>query len=194
MKLSRLFLYDDYKGERNYLKIQGRYELARTILYFGISFSLLIAGILATGSRSNLLTVAAVLGCLPACKSAVDAFMFLRYRGCGKEYADEIDAHMKGLHGLYDRVFTSYSCSYQVAHITVRGNTLCGFTQDASFDESGFREHITNLLKKDGLTDISVKIFKDIHKYVSRLEQIKLLDEEEKRTLVILTSLNNVSL
>lgn len=194
MKISRLFFYDDYKGERDYLKIQGRYELGRTVLYFLISFSLFIAGIIATGSRKNLLTIVAVLGCLPACKSAIDAFMFLRYRGCEREYADEIDAHMEGLRGLYDRIFTSYSRNYQVAHITVRGNTLCGFTQDPSFDENGFKEHITDLLKKDGLTETSVKIFRDIHRYTARLEQMKTLDADEKRTAAVLACLNNVSL
>lgn len=194
IKLSRLFLNDDYKGTRDYLKVQGRYELARTILYFAISLSLLIAGIVTTGDRMNLLTIVAVLGCLPACKSAIDAFMFLRYKGCRAEFADEIDAHMEGLLGLYDRIFTSYDKNYQVAHLTVKGNTLCGFTQDSAFDEQRFREHITDLLKKDGFKEVSVKIFDDIHKYTARLEQLKELDADEKNTVGILNTLNSVSL
>lgn len=194
IKLSRLFIYDDYKGTRDYLKVQGRYELARTILYFAVSLSLLIAGIVTTGDRMNLLTIVAVLGCLPACKSAIDAFMFLRYKGCRAEFADEIDAHMEGLWGLYDRIFTSYDKNYQVAHLTVKGNTLCGFTQDSAFDEQRFREHITDLLKKDGFKEVSVKIFDDIHKYTARLEQLKKLDADEKNTVEILNTLNSVSL
>lgn len=194
IKLSRLFLYDDYKGTRDYLKVQGRYELARTILYFAISLALFVAGIIATGNRMNLLTIVAVLGCLPACKSAIDTFMFMRFRGCRGEYADEIDAHMDGLSGLYDRIFTSYDKNYQVAHITARGNTLCGFTQDESFDEQRFREHITNLLKKDGYKDVTVKVFDDIRKYTDRLEQLKALDAEDKNTAGILNTLNSVSL
>lgn len=194
IKLSRLFLYDDYKGTRGYLRVQGNYEAARTILYFAISLSLFVAGIIATGDKVNLLTIVAVLGCLPACKSAVDAFMFLRYKGCSDEFADEIDAHMDGLSGLYDRIFTSYEQNYQVAHITAKGNTLCGFTQDTAFDEQRFREHITNLLKKDGYKDVSVKIFKDIQKYTDRLEQLKSLEAEDKNTAGILNTLNSVSL
>ena len=194
IKLSRLFLYDDYKGTRDYLKVQGRYELARTILYFAISLALFVAGIIATGNRMNLLTIVAVLGCLPACKSAIDTFMFMRFRGCRGEYADEIDAHMDGLSGLYDRIFTSYDKNYQVAHITARGNTLCGFTEDKNFDEQRFREHITNLLKKDGYKDVTVKVFDDIRKYTDRLEQLKALDAEDKNTAGILNTLNSVSL
>lgn len=194
MKISRLFIYDDYKGTRDYLKTQSRYELARTILYFGISFSLFIAGIIATGDRMNLLTVAAVLGCLPACKSAIDTFMFLRYKGCSPENAEQISAHMEGLTGLYDRVFTSYSTNFQVAHITVKGNTLCGFTEDPKFDESAFNEHITILLQKDGFKDVSVKIFKEMNKYTARLEQLKTLDVNDKNTAGIISTLNSVSL
>lgn len=194
MKLSRLFLNDDYKGTKDYLRVQGRYELARTVLYFAISLSLFIAGIVATGDRLNLLTIVAVLGCLPACKSAIDAFMFLRYKGCSPEHVDEIEAHMEGLCGLYDRIFTSYDKNFQVAHITVKGNTLCGYTQDAAFDEQTFNKHITDILKKDGFKDVSVKIFSDIHKYTARLEQLKELDTEERNTAGILNTLNSVSL
>lgn len=194
MKLSRLFINDDYKGTRDYLKIQSRYELARTILYFAISFSLLAAGIIATGDRKNLLTIVAVLGCLPACKSAIDAFMFLRYRGCSPENADEIDAHMEGLSGLYDRIFTTYDKNYQVAHIAVKGNTLCGFTQDTAFDEQGFYGHMRDILQKDGYKDVSVKIFTDIHKYTYRLDQLRELETEERNTTGILNTLNSVSL
>ncbi|MBR1770509.1 MAG: hypothetical protein IJ747_00595 [Lachnospiraceae bacterium] len=194
MKLGRLFIYDDYKGTRGYLKTQSRYEIARTILYFAISASLFIAGIIATGSRMNLLTIVAVLGCLPACKSAIDVFMFLRYKGCTEENADRIDAHMEGMQGLYDRIFTSYEINYQVAHIAIRGNTLCGFTQDPEFQEQKFYTHITEHLKKDGFKDIRVKVFHNLDKYTARLEQMKELPAEEKLTAGIINTLNSVSL
>lgn len=194
MKPSRLFLYDDYKGTRDYLRVQGRYELARTILYFAVSLSLFIAGILATGDRMNLLTIVAVLGCLPACKSAIDAFMFLRYKGCSAEHADEIDAHMEGLNGLYDRIFTSYDRNFQVAHVTVKGNILCGYTQDPNFEERLFGEHISKLLKKDGFPDVSIKIYGDIRQYTARLEQLKTLNVQDPDGADILNTLKDVSL
>ena len=194
IKIGRLFIYDDYKGTRGYLKTQSRYEIARTILYFAISASLFIAGIVATGSRMNLLTIVAVLGCLPACKSAIDVFMFLRYKGCSDGNADRIEAHMNGLTGLYDRIFTSYEINYQVAHMAVKGNTLCGFTQDPEFEEQKFRTHITDILKKDGFKDVSVKVFTDIDKYAARLDQMRELEEDAKITAGIVNTLNSVSL
>ena len=78
MNFKRLFDYDEYKGTKGYLKSQNKYEIGRTCLYFAISLSLFLAGIIATGDKMNLLTIVAVLGCLPACKSAVTMIMFLR--------------------------------------------------------------------------------------------------------------------
>ena len=75
MKLIRMFSNDSVKGTENYLKTQKKYELLRTILYFGISLSLLIAGWVTTKSRANLLTIVAILGCLPASKSLVSTIM-----------------------------------------------------------------------------------------------------------------------
>ena len=78
MQLKRLFSTDHVKGTRNYLNTQKKYEILRTVLYFSISLSLFAAGYIQTGSRGNLLSIVAVLGCLPASKSAVGAIMFFQ--------------------------------------------------------------------------------------------------------------------
>ena len=72
MQFKRMFTTDAYRGIRGYLRTQKIYEILRTVLYFAISLSLFIAGWVSTGSRENLLTIVAVLGCLPACKSLVE--------------------------------------------------------------------------------------------------------------------------
>lgn len=194
MQILRMFSTENYKGTRGYIKSQKKYEILRTIIYFAISLSLLLAGILTTKSRLNLLTVVAVLGCLPACKSMVGMIMFLRYKGCSEENADVIEAHNKELDGLYDLVFTSYDKNFEVAHITVKGNTICGFTEDTKFDEQTFYKHIDGILKADSFKETTVKIFKDLKKYTERLEQLKDLSAEEKNTAGIISTLKSVSL
>ena len=120
MQFKRMFSTDAYKGTSGYLRTQKNYEILRTVLYFAISLSLFIAGRVTTGSRENLLTIVAVLGCLPACKSLVEMFMFLRYKGCNEQDAAQIAAHTDGLTGLYDMVFTSYEKNYVIHHMTIR--------------------------------------------------------------------------
>lgn len=194
MQLTRMFTTEKYKGSRNYLNSQKKYEVMRTVLYFAIALSLFIAGYLATKSRMNLLTIVAVLGCLPASKSAVGMIMFLRFNSCSAENADKIDPHMENLTGLYDMVFTAYDKNYRIAHITVKGNTICGFTEDPSYDEQAFYKHIGDILKVENFRDTSIKVFSDIQKYTNRLEQIKELDAAEGNTDGIINTLKSVAL
>ncbi len=194
MQIKRLFTTYGTKGTENYLNTQKKYEIARTLLYFGISAALLIAGILQTKSRLNLLTIVAVLGCLPASKSAVSAIMFLRFKSCSPECAEKIKEQASGLAVLFDCVFTSYKKNFRVSHLAVRGNTICGFSEDANFPENDFYKHIGDLLKLDGHKEATVKIFVSLPKYLERLEQMKSLEEEETKTSAVIETLKSVML
>lgn len=194
MQIKRLFSTSSAKGSENYLNTQKKYEIIRTLLYFGMSAALFIAGYLQTESRLNLLTVVAVLGCLPASKSAVSAVMFLRFQSCAPEHAECIKEHSAGLAVLFDCVFTSYKKNFRIAHIAVRGNTVCGFSEDADFQENDFYTHINNILKLDGHKETTVKIFTSLPKYLERLEQMKGLEEEPARTQAVLETLKSVML
>lgn len=194
MKLSRLFSGEAYKGTQNYLKTQRGYEIARTILYFAVSFSLFISGWITTGERTNLLTIVAILGCLPASKSAVEAIMFCRYQSLDPKIADQIQQAAGNLTSLYDMVFTGYQNTYVVNHIVVKGNTVCGFSEKKDFDEAGFSKHMTPLLKADSFCDVNVKIFTDLKKYLERLEHMQELSCDEKNTAGIAETLKNVSM
>ena len=189
-----MFSTDDVKGTRGYLRTQKKYEIIRTVLYFAISLALFIAGWCSTGSRENLLTIVAVLGCLPACKSLVEMFMYLRYKGCNDRDAALIAAHTQGLTGLYDCVFTSYEKNFCIHHLTVCGNTICGYTADPKFEEQAFYKHIQAILKKDNYRETSVKIFNDPDKYVKRCEQLKELPTQPELTSGICQTLKSVSL
>ncbi len=46
----------------------------------------------------------------------------------------------------------------------------------------------------DGHKDVTIKVFTDREKYVQRLEQLKALDPEERRTEAIIATLLSVSL
>ncbi len=194
MQIKRFFNTDSYKGTKQYLDSQKKYEVIRTLIYFGISISLFIAGWVTTKTKLNLLTIVAVLGCLPASKSAVQMIMYLRYRSLSKDACDAISAHAEGLTALYDLVFTSYEKNYSVGHMVIRGNTVVGFTEDKKFDEKAFYTHIDQILKKDRIMGVSVKIFSDRKKYTERLEQMKALEADGAVTDSIIRTLKSVSL
>lgn len=58
------------KGEAGYIQARKKQLILKAVLEFGIVIALLILGIWQTHTRLNLLTVVAVLGCLPGGKSA----------------------------------------------------------------------------------------------------------------------------
>lgn len=195
MQLKRVFSLAEARGTKNYIDSQKKYEIARTLLYFAISVSLFVAGFIQTGQRANILSIVAILGCLPASKSAVSAVMFLRFKSCSAQAAEEIERHSEGLECLYDMVFTSYKKNYCVSHLAVCGNTVCGYAEyDPQFSENAFYEHIGNILNMDGHKDVTVKIFKNLQRYTDRLEQMKSLDTEPARSQAIIGTLKSVAL
>lgn len=194
MDLKRLFTTETAKGTKHYLDSQKKYEWIRTVIYFAISLSLFAAGILATGTRNNLLTIVAVLGCLPACKSLVEAIIYSRYRSLTDKDAEMIEAHAGELYSLYDLVFTSREKTYPVYHMVIRGNTVVGFMPNEKLSESDCAKHLDGCLKVDNFKDVSIKLFQDIHKYAGRLDQLKELPGDEALSMNIANTLKSVSL
>lgn len=194
MQLIRMFSTDHYKGTKNYINSQHKYEILRTLIYFSISLSLFIAGIITTKTRMNLLTVVAILGCLPACKSTVEMILYAKFKSCSSQYTEEIDSHMQDLNGLYDMVFTSYNQNYCISHMVIKGNTICGFSETKNFPEQDFYKHLDGILKAENYQNVSIKIYTDFSKYLERLINLNALDTDETPTNGIINTLKSVSL
>lgn len=179
LKMKRMFTTYFYKGKCDYLDTQKKYEIMRTSLYFIISLSLFVAGWITTGNRLNLLTVVAVLGCLPACKSTVEMIMFLKFKSISKADAELIEKNMEGLFGLYDMVFTSYEKNFQVDHLVLKDHTLCGYSSHEKTDANLCQEHLSKMLLQSGHKGLSIKIFKDLNKYTDRQKQLQELENDD---------------
>ncbi len=168
------------KGNAGYVAHRRIWNIAKTILFFSVSIILYIAGVKATGSNKNLLTVAAVLGCLPAGKSAVNMIMFLRYKGCPKEDATLFAKKYENIISLFDLVFTSYERNYEIYHMGIQAQNVCAYTTNPKCDIAGCEKHLQDMLKKNGLKNMTVKVFTEKNKYVNRLEQLDLLENSKK--------------
>ena len=194
MKFIRIFSGESYKGTKNYLHTQRKYEIVRTLLFFSISGAIFTMGLISTGTRLNLLTVVAVLGMLPASKSLVSVIMFSRYSSLSSDAADLIEKHSGSLTALFDMVFTGDNGNFPVGHLTIKGNSVCGYSEDPKFDEKKFYEHIDTFLKADSYKNVKVKIFTDLKKYVDRLDQMQELSCDGSNTEGIVNTLKSVSL
>ncbi len=192
--LSRMFSTEKAKGTPYYLKTQRFYELARTCIYFGISACLFLTGYLQTGNRANLLTIVAVLGCLPASKSLVSAIMFFRYKSCDRETVEEILPHTKDLVSGFDFVFTAKEAVYVIPHLAVRGKSICAYAGEGEFAEAAFLQHLKEHLALDGEKDVSVKVFHKLSTYVNRLDQMGTTAEDREQSERILATMKSITL
>lgn len=199
MNIKRLFTTSHVKGTKNYLDSQKKYEIVRTIIYFGIPLSLFAAGYIATGERTNLLTIVAILGCLPASKSLVGAIMFCKYHSLPNEAAAKLAPVTRNLTCLYDMIFTTHDKTYPVLHMVICGNTIAGYMPltkhtEKKLTDTECAEHLITCLKVDNFTNVTVKIFYDLDKYTERLKQITQLPDNEKLSEGIINTLKSISL
>lgn len=175
------------KGSYGYISYQKKASLIRTILFFALSLAVYGIGIYSTGSNKNLLTIVAVLGCLPACKSAVNTIMFFRAEGCSKEAYEKISAYEKTfasddkLTGFYDMYFTSYKKNFPLSHMVVKGNVICAYTESGNCDCKAGEKHLEQMLQQDGYKHMTIKIFDNLDKYIDRLGQLSRLETEENK-------------
>lgn len=171
------------KGQYGYIGRQRIRITVRTILMFALSLAVFGIGLWSTGSKKNLLTVVAILGCLPACKSAVNMIMFFRAKGCTETVRSEVEKHEEGLATLYDMYFTSYEKNYPVIHLTVKGNVICGCCLDKKCDRGKCERHLETMLKQGGCKNVTVKIYDDLEKYCEGLDNLRRKKEPEEESV-----------
>lgn len=166
------------KGQYGYIRQQKIWASVRTVLLYALSLSLFGIGIWTTGMKENLLTVVAILGCLPAGRSTVNMIMFLRAEGCSKEAKEAIGGSAEGFAELYDMFFTSYERNYQVSHMVVKNHIVCGYSESKKMDIQACEKHLTAHLKQGGCKGAVVKIYNDMEKYCEGLRNLRTQEKQ----------------
>ncbi len=160
------------KGNYGYLKSQKRKTIIKTIGLFSISGAIFLTGYLTAHTKANLLTVIAVLGMLPASKSAVEMILFLRQKECSYEGIQKIIPHMNRIPCAYELVLTSYEKNFPITAIAVMENSIYGYSEDDKCDIPAAEKHILEILKQNGLKP-TIKIFKELEPFINRLDALQ---------------------
>ena len=168
------------KGDAGYIRARKRKILLKTVLEFGIVVALLILGIIETGSRQNLLTVVAILGCLPASKALVELIMVIPHHSISEEMAAEMELNASLLTRVYDMVFTSEKIIMPVEAIVISGNTICGYSSNAKVDMNFITKHLKQYLHMNRFDKVSVKIFDNYTAFATRAEGMNNIAAIEK--------------
>lgn len=161
------------KGQYGYNAHLRKVTILKTVLFFGVSIALFIAGYIQTGTRNNVLTVAAILGCLPASKSAVIMIMAFCAKGCSRETADLVKAYENKICLLYDCYMTSEKKSFDIACMAVTREYIYGYTENSKTEISVAEKHIQDILKANKKPSIPVKILNDKNTFVQRLQDME---------------------
>ena len=181
------------KGNYFYLKKKRKQELFKTILFFGISASIFLAGYLVTQTKANYLTIVAILGCLPASKSAVSTIMYFRIKECSKDFFTLFQKKFGNI-GSFHLLFTSYDKNFPTSHLFVKNLGIIAYSEGKDTDAKAFEEHIKTIINREGIKNVHVKLFKEKEKYLQRMEQMVTTEHENEKDVQILRTLHSVSL
>lgn len=182
------------KGMFGYLLYKKKLSTIITIIMFTFSLALYIAGYVTTKTNANLLTVVAVLGCLPASKSAVSMIMYLKAKGCSEEDKQAIEGAIGSLDGYYDLYFTGYSKNFPTDHLVVTQNSIIAYSSAKKITEKEFNEHMRDILNKEHIHDVTVKLFTDRAKYINRLKELNQSEANTSARMDMVKMLFQVSL
>lgn len=167
------------KGNFGYINLKRKHVIIWTITLFAISLAIFMIGYVTTETRKNLLTVVAVLGCLPACKSLVNMIMFLRAKGCSINAMKKIQPLEGHLIGMYDMFFTSYQKNFPISHMVLEDKVILAYTEDEKFDHKAFKDHLNTMLKQGGFKDMTITSSDNIDKYCEQLRNLNDRNQEK---------------
>ena len=143
-----------YKGDYGYIKEQRKIEIIKTLILLALPIALYIIGFVSTGSNKNLLTFAAVLGCLPMARSAVSMVLFIRAKECCSEETFKQIVSAGVAMTYYDLYYTSYKKNYPVAAELLKRGCFIALTE--SDDVSAFSNILIESAETDNLLGLLV--------------------------------------
>lgn len=168
------------RGEAGYISSRKKWLLGKTLLEFGIVAALIILGYWQTGTRKNLLTIVAIVGCLPASKSAVLLLTICPYKTIAQNIIDDLSEKAALLTKVYDTVLTSTEKIMPVDCFVIAGNTICGYSSHAKADTAYTSDFLKRYLEQNDYEKISVKVFDDYHVFLSRVEGLNRIAEVDQ--------------
>lgn len=165
------------KGKPGYIHAQKVKRSIITAVLFAIPLGIFFIGLIETKTRLNLFTFVAILGCLPACRSAVGMIMMLMQKPIEPKTYEKISKKAGDLTMAYELIITAYEKNTPIEALAVCGTHVVGYTTMAKADCPYVEKHIREILKGNGYRE-DVKIFKDLKPFLDRIGGLAARREE----------------
>lgn len=169
-----------HKGEAGYIRARKKKLAFQTACSFALVAALIITGYLLNHTKLNLLTLVAILGCLPACRMLVNLIMMLGHQSINEATELEISGCTDQLTTAYDMIITSERRAMPIDAVVISRNTVCGYTRNSKVDTAYAARHIKAILRQNKLEKVTVKIFHDYVAFLSRAEGMNNIAAVEK--------------
>lgn len=158
------------KGQPGYIKARKMRYLIWAVAEFAIVIAVVLLGYFQTGTKMNLFTILAILGCLPAAKMLVEFITMAPHKSVDVDKYQELEEKAGLLIRLYDLVITSTEKVMPVDAMVISGHVVCGYSSSNKTDENLLAQHIKKTLKNHHYDKMTVKIFHDYHAFLARAE------------------------
>ena len=171
------------RGKPGYVASLKKKYLVTTLIEFAIVIAILVVGIMQTGSRLNVFTVVAILGCLPACKNLVEFIVVAPHKGIELSKYEEIEEKAPAIIKIYDLVVAGQAKLMQLDVVAISGSTVIGFASSEKTDEVKLAEYFKKLFEAGGYDKITVKIFHDYKAFLARAEGMNSIATVDKQSI-----------
>ena len=166
------------KGTYGYMDRLKMWEWKKSALMLAIPVLVFLIGWAVMKTRLQVVTVIAVVGCLPGCNEVVHAIMASRYHSMDKKLYEEVEAARGDRMALYENVFTTYDKNYVVDCIIISGREVLGYSSEEKTDAKAAETHLTTILKQNSYKQ-NVKIMKNREAYLTRVKELASGEPEE---------------
>lgn len=170
------------KGEPGYLDYKKRVEILRTVIYFALVAAVFFLGLSQAHTRNNLLTIVAVLGCLPSAKALVGVIMRLPHPSVSQEEALKFKSVTENLTTACDLIVTSREKIMPIEFILIKGDIVLGYASSKKVDPDYAKEYIHSMLAQNGQGKAAVKILHDFAAFLARAKELNALAARESGT------------
>lgn len=171
------------RGKPGYINSLKKKYLIISLVEFAIVAAIFVLGYSQTGSRLNLFTVVAVLGCLPACKNLVEFIVVTPHKGIELVKYEEIEEKAPVIIKVYDLVVAGQAKLMQLDVVVISGSTVIGFASSEKTDEVKLAEYLKKLFEAGGYDKITVKIFHDYKAFLARAEGMNSIATVDKQSI-----------
>lgn len=173
-----MFIKNLRKGTYGYLNKNKVHEWKKAVAMLSVPVMIFIAAWIIRGTRMNLMTVVAIVGCLPGCNQVVRAILASQYHSMDRDLYEETERARGEKLALYENVFTSYEKNFYVDCVVISGRDVVGYTSDRKTDAVKAAEHLRKILKDNSYKE-NVKIFTEKKAFLERVRTLAASAPEE---------------